>query len=139
MEHTFLAGIADPLLFPSMARDTVCRWIGARAHDLETVTSELVTNAVRHGLGPMPDAGYVRLKLTTESRRCELLVTDPGRSPGEPAMGLPDNDPSPDPDPDPGVERLRGLVLVDLLTGGLWGHFRNERRERVVWAVLPLA
>ncbi|MEW9549636.1 ATP-binding protein [Nonomuraea sp. NPDC050783] len=140
MEHTFLAGDADPLLLPAMARETVLRWAGRRAHDLETVTSELVTNAVRHGFGPPPGTGYVRLKLTADPPgRYELVVTDPGRSPGEPVMGLPDNDPSPDPDPDPGVERLRGLVLVDLLTHGLWGHFRNTRHERVVWAILPPA
>ncbi|MGA4994232.1 ATP-binding protein [Nonomuraea bangladeshensis] len=136
--HTFHVEGGNPLLVPARARETVCHWIEARSCDLETVTSELVTNAVRHGFGTTPHTGYVHLKLTTDlAGRHELVVTDPGRSPGEPVMGLPDNDPAPDPDPDPRVERLRGLVLVDLLTAGLWGHYRNGRGERVVWAILP--
>lgn len=65
--------------------------------DILLVTSELVTNAVEHGGGP------VRLRLQTDDDRIMLRVADGGS--GEPALR----------EAGPLAERNRGLWLVDAL------------------------
>lgn len=77
---------------------------------LRLLTSELVTNAIRHGARPAEDH-LVELALWPADGHYWLAVSDPGD--GRPALGS----------PRPGACGGRGLVLVDALS--------------VAWAVIP--
>jgi len=78
--------------------------------DLELLTSELVTNAVRHGARPA-DEELIELVLWPADGHYWLAVSDPGS--GKPTLAA----------PGPGAEGGRGLVLVDALSAA--------------WAVVP--
>lgn len=71
--------------------------------DLGLVTSELVTNAIRHG-ARQRDEDLIELVLWPADGHYWLAVSDPGT--GRPALGHPDED----------AESGRGLFLVDRLT-----------------------
>jgi anti-sigma regulatory factor (Ser/Thr protein kinase) len=85
------------------------------------ILSELATNAVRHSSGPddrLVETRYERLR--DGSLRIEVHDTDdskPERK--EPSL-----------DADSG----RGLLLVDMLTGGRWGVSDREGVGKLVWA-----
>ncbi|MEU6716850.1 ATP-binding protein [Nonomuraea sp. NPDC046802] len=134
----FLIEQIDHGLIPAKARITITNWVGAdhaRVWELQTVASELVTNAIRYGIGP--EAGWVRMRLSSEPGNFHFTVTDPGRSEHFPQIRKADDSSSPDIDPGPEVERFRGLRVVHEITGGFWGHYVNSFHERVVWALIP--
>jgi anti-sigma regulatory factor (Ser/Thr protein kinase) len=85
----------------------------ADPHELQLVCSELVTNAVVHGLPP------VRMLLHEGADEIVVAVFDGGVAPiavGDSPTG--------------------GLRIVDEITGGRWGS-RRTRAGTWVWAVLP--
>jgi anti-sigma regulatory factor (Ser/Thr protein kinase) len=104
------------------ARVAVAGFAGRRQLDdrftdvLVLVTSELVSNAVRHA------AHAVTVQLVEHDDRFTVLVADDG--PGTPVRA----------DPDPGAESGRGLVIVDGLATR-WGT-RPTVTGKTVWADL---
>ena len=110
-----------------MARDTVraalkrCDLGGDLVGDVLVVTSELVTNAVRHG-GASPDAP-VQIRMAIDGGRLRIEVTDPG--PGF----------APEPTIEPGAHGGFGLRLLADQSDG-WGVERGD--GTTVWFELEL-
>jgi anti-sigma regulatory factor (Ser/Thr protein kinase) len=98
------------------------------AEDLGLLTSELVTNAIRHGARPEDD-DLVELVLWAGDGHCWLAVSDPG-------TGSADGTLKPG---HPGVdsETGRGLLLVDTLAAA-WAVRPRPSRGTSVIAGLPL-
>lgn len=93
------------------------RWgCGHLVDDATVVTSELVTNALRHG------AGERELRLSPANGGVLLEVSDTGD--GWPHIR----------DDDPLTPGGLGLVIVDRISAD-WGAARNDR-GKVVWALL---
>jgi anti-sigma regulatory factor (Ser/Thr protein kinase) len=92
----------------------------------ELVVSELVTNALRHGV---PSARKIvseyciRLRLLAQAPFVMCMVTDPGH--GIPVLR----------DSDPGSESGRGLTVVDACSVR-WGWHLLDEGGKVVWALL---
>jgi anti-sigma regulatory factor (Ser/Thr protein kinase) len=90
------------------------------------VVSELVTNALRHGVTP-GQAGRgdcpVRLRLLGQAPYVMCLVTDPGS--GSPVLR----------EPDPFGETGRGLNVVESCCVR-WGWYLLDGGGKVVWALL---
>jgi len=100
-------------------RSTLTTW-GLPRHlvgDAELVATELVTNAVRHGRGP------VRLRLALEDQHLVVAVADCDPHPVDPAARAADDD-----------ESGRGLAIV----AGLSQHHgcTVNGRRKVMWAAL---
>jgi anti-sigma regulatory factor (Ser/Thr protein kinase) len=97
------------------------------AEDAAVIVSELVTNALQHGLR---DVGSVQEQVELiwwrRSSQVICMVTDPGTEP--PVMI---------PDPDPLAEEGRGLHVVDALST-TWGWTRLGGCRKAVWATLPV-
>ncbi|SHL59276.1 ATP-binding protein [Actinacidiphila paucisporea] len=93
--------------------------------ELGFITSELVTNAIRHGACADADE-VVELVLWPTDGHYWLAVSDPG--PGKPAV---DHRPSPD------TESGRGLLLVDALADA-WAVVPRPYRGKSVVAGLAL-
>lgn len=137
--HTFTMNDLSPQKVPARARQIIRLWMGEnhpRTYDLQTLATELITNAVSHGLGSMPTTRWIRMRLEHEASFIRLTVTDPGHSGTFPQLGHPVNDPGPD-DDDTAIETGRGLHIVHSITAGSWGHYYNVQNERVVWALVP--
>ena len=101
------------------AHDCLTRWqLEKQADNVELVVTELVTNAIRHGRGP------VTLSIGRRLKRIVVQVQDP--SPEQPA---PDQ-------PDVLADSGRGLLLVEELAAD-WGSTPTDGGKRV-WAELPL-
>lgn len=119
--------------------------LGPSVHrDLLLVASELVTNALRHGLrlaaagaapgeGPLParpDQPLVGVALLAAEANLTCAVTDPGG-------GIPAARPA-----DPFAESGRGLLLVEALSlrWGWHGRVLHDGRPagKTVWAQFPL-
>jgi len=98
--------------------------------DAAAVISELVTNAIRYGLGSEPRTstadGRIELVLLRLAGAVVCLVTDP--SPEAPVLL----------EPDEAAERGRGLRIVDSLSSR-WGWMPLGDGCKAVWAALPLA
>jgi anti-sigma regulatory factor (Ser/Thr protein kinase) len=82
------------------------------------LASELVTNAVRHGAGP------VAVHVTWDAEGVHVEVAD--QSPGLPVLRA----------VDPEAISGRGLILVDGLSSG-WGVLGNTR-GKIVWFTVDL-
>lgn len=109
------------------ARVTLNLWGMDALTDLaELVISELLTNAVRHGV---PSAcktvsqHCVRLRLLAQAPFVMCMVADPGR--GIPVLR----------DSDPDAESGRGLTVVDACCVR-WGWHLLDGGGKVVWALL---
>ncbi|MGW0824354.1 ATP-binding protein [Streptomyces sp. NPDC002845] len=124
-------------------RGTLGQWdIGDRFDDVCLVVSELVTNALRHGLSPLdaprtprvprvPGQGQeppVRLHLMRWSERLVCAVRDPSHD--TPVAG--DSD-------DFSAESGRGLFLVDSFADSWgWHPLAGTLSGKVVWALFRL-
>ncbi|WP_340374301.1 ATP-binding protein [Streptomyces sp. SS7] len=100
------------------------------ADDALTVVTELASNAVLHGLPPLPadhltDHFDVRLRLTLRRSHLMCAVTDPSDSP-----------PLYPPPGDDLLEHGRGLYIVETLSEH-WGWTRRSPVGKTVWAMLP--
>lgn len=98
------------------------------ADDLGLLTSELVTNAIRHGVRPEDD-GLVELVLWPADGHYWLAVSDPGTGCADGAL-TPRH-------PDAQAEAGRGLLLVDTLAAA-WAVVPRPVRGTSVVAGLPL-
>jgi len=98
------------------------------AEDAAVIVSELVTNALRHGLHGLSGAAPAEVELIWWRRAGEItcMVTDPGAQP--PVMAA----------PDPLAEAGRGLHVVEALSDA-WGWTRLDGRRKAVWASLPVS
>jgi two-component sensor histidine kinase len=109
------------------ARDALLEWDMAGLIDIaELVVSELVTNALRHGIpsarGPLGD-GSVRLRLLAQDPFVMCMVSDPGREiPVLRQAG-------------PVSESGRGLRVVGACSVR-WGWHLLDEGGKIVWALL---
>lgn len=87
------------------------------------IASELVTNAVRHGLGGTDDG--VELAWQRQAARVICMVTD--RSPRPPVLGSADQD----------AESGRGLQVVQAIAA-TWGWMLLSATSKAVWAALTI-
>jgi anti-sigma regulatory factor (Ser/Thr protein kinase) len=94
--------------------------------DLALLTTELVTNAIRHGARP-GDGDLVELVLWPADGHYWLAVSDPGTGNGKPAVAHPGAD----------CESGRGLLLVDHLATAWTVRPRPVRGTSVI-AGIPL-
>lgn len=120
---------------PGAARDFTRQILGSwglrvLAEDAAVIVSELVTNALCHGVrdtnGPARDApAHDRVELILLRRVGEMVcaVTDPGA--GHPVLGT----------PDPAAEAGRGLHVIETLAA-TWGWTRLDAHKKAVWATL---
>jgi len=132
-------------------RRTLDQWdVGDRFDDICLVVSELVTNALRHGL-PIPHQ-----RPSGETRRSAPSgPADAGRSPQPPAVRLhllrwterlvcavrdpSDETPAPRDSDDFSAESGRGLFLVDSFADGWgWHPLAGTLSGKVVWALFRL-
>ncbi len=109
---------------PREARHAIARFLEAArlpqlADDAELLTTELVTNAVRHAAGPIDVRAYVRDGFL----RLEVADADVATTPS-PRSAHPDD------------EGGRGMELVDKLSAR-WG-WRTTGNSKVVWLDLPV-
>lgn len=93
-----------------------------QVQDASTVISELVANAVRHGV-PDEDGG-VRVGWRVDEDRLEVSVRDAG------GLGRPRVD-----HPGPDASGGRGLLLVDALSLGWWVESSDGMRVTAVVAL----
>lgn len=115
------------------ARQTLRGWgLDQMVDDVALVVSELVTNALRHGLGdggplgPAAAAPPVRLGLARWSSRLVCSVRDPSsRGPAPRSPGA-------------AAESGRGLHLVASCSE-TWGWHPLTGAGKVVWALFPAA
>jgi anti-sigma regulatory factor (Ser/Thr protein kinase) len=99
----------------------------ALADDTAVIVSELISNAIRHGVNGRGDPGYDSIELILWRRPGQIIcaVTDPGT--GTPAMA----------NPDPLAEQGRGLHVVEALSV-TWGWTRLGGPGKAVWAALAV-
>jgi anti-sigma regulatory factor (Ser/Thr protein kinase) len=97
------------------------------ADDAAVIVSELVSNAIRHGVGGRDGSAYDGVELILWRRSEEIIcaVTDPGT--GTPVLA----------DPDLLAEQGRGLHVVEALSA-TWGWTRLGGCRKAVWAALPV-
>ena len=109
------------------ARATLRDWgMSALADLAELVVSELVTNALRHGIPAARKLGeqqLVRLRLLAQAPFVMCMVTDPART--IPVIR----------DFDPAAESGRGLTVVEACCVR-WGWQLLDEGGKVVWALL---
>lgn len=109
------------------ARSTLRAWGMAALADLaELVVSELVTNALRHGIPSarrITQEAPIRLRLLAQVPFVMCMVTDPGAD--IPVLR----------DPGPAAESGRGLNVVESCSVR-WGWHLLDEGGKVVWALL---
>lgn len=106
-----------------LARELVNNWLGPHpcADAAVLLTSETVTNAVRHG-SPPDRSGVVRLVARWTGRRVYVAVTDDGAGTTTPHLVKTGLD----------AENGRGLAMVDM-AAQRWGSVRTQHGRRRVW------
>ncbi|MFC5747777.1 ATP-binding protein [Actinomadura rugatobispora] len=115
----------------SFTSATLREWgLDDTADDVLIAVSELVTNALQHGLRGLPKplpAGPIQLVLLGHPRRLLVTVTDPGVRAPEPL------------DIEPGRfgEGGRGLLVVGAVSGA-WGWAPLTTGGKAVWAAFDL-
>ena len=112
-------------------RATLCGWgMAAVCDDAELVVSELVTNALRHGLsgsgapGPYGSGPVIGLRLMIQAPHLLCMVTDPSRE-------IPLRR-----DPDLLDATGRGLCVIESCSFR-WGWRLLDEGGKVVWVLLP--
>ncbi|HEY0543650.1 MAG TPA: ATP-binding protein [Actinoallomurus sp.] len=111
------------------ATDTLNSWgLSQLVDDAVVIISELVTNAVRHGVPPYAAAAGdmpIKLSLVRQGRFLVLIVADP-------------SDQGPELRPaDDVCENGRGLHVIEALSH-VWGWTPLGDTGKAVWAALPL-
>ncbi|MFC7728861.1 ATP-binding protein [Actinomadura keratinilytica] len=125
------ADAASPKAAREFARATLEEWgLADAVEDVLVAVSELVTNALRHGLTdllrPAPPCP-IQVVLLGHPRRLVVVVTDPGTQVPEQA----------EPDPDRFGEAGRGLVVVGAVSDA-WGWAPLTTGGKAVWAAFDL-
>jgi hypothetical protein len=118
---------------PAIARDftaaTLRSWgLADLCDDAMVVVSELVTNAIRHGVTPgfgIADERPIRLSLVRHGRLLVCIVADGSRC--EPTMREPCDD----------AETGRGLHVIEALSRA-WGWTPLPGTGKAVWAALAV-
>ncbi|RAJ55437.1 anti-sigma regulatory factor (Ser/Thr protein kinase) [Streptomyces sp. Amel2xB2] len=148
LDHSTVSGSATCALPPrfdavrsarDFTRETLQRWrLEGEFDTVALVVSELVTNALRHGLPASPAAGAepasspVRLDLMRWAARLVCAVRDPSGAPPETADGCTEF-------VDFTAESGRGLCLVESFSDGWgWHPLTGMMRGKVVWALFRL-
>ncbi|MFB4307521.1 ATP-binding protein [Actinomadura sp. GTD37] len=126
------AEITAPRSAREFTQATLDEWglTGDACGDVVVAVSELVTNALRHGLEGLPQPlplCPIQLVLVGHPRRLVVSVTDPSGRVPEPAAS----------DPDRFVEGGRGLVVVGAISDA-WGWARLATGGKAVWAAFDL-
>ncbi|GAA2152392.1 ATP-binding protein [Actinomadura napierensis] len=125
------AEITAPRTAREFTQATLRDWgLTEDAEDVVVAISELVTNALRHGLEGLPQPlplCPIQVVLVGHPRRLVVTVTDPGARAPEP---LPN-------DPDRFVEGGRGLLVVSGVSDA-WGWARLSTGGKAVWASFDL-
>jgi anti-sigma regulatory factor (Ser/Thr protein kinase) len=98
----------------------VARGLAPLAHDAELLTSELVTNAIRHALD------LITVRAVHRDGALLLNVSDDGVDSGELTSAL----------ASPSAERGRGLFLVNQVAGD-WGVIGDKGCGKTAWFLLP--
>ncbi|QXJ25559.1 ATP-binding protein [Actinomadura graeca] len=120
---------------PRTARDfvqaTLREWaVGGDRENVVIAVSELVTNALRHGMDglprPLPPCP-IQVVLLGHPRRLVAVVSDPGLRVPEPVA----------PEPDRFGEGGRGLLVVGAVSD-TWGWARLATGGKAVWAAFDL-
>lgn len=110
-------------------RDTLRDWqLDALVQEAVIIASELVTNAIRHGVCPAAgstDNARVELAWQRHAGRLICVVKDLSAQPPVLAAA------------DPSAESGRGLQVVQALAA-TWGWMRLGAQEKAVWAALLL-
>ncbi|WP_433137666.1 ATP-binding protein [Actinomadura nitritigenes] len=125
------AEITAPRTAREFTQATLREWgLGEGTEDVVVAVSELVTNALRHGLEGLPQPlplCPIQVVLVGHPRRLVVTVTDPGARAPE---ALPA-------DPDRFVEGGRGLLVVSGVSDA-WGWARLSTGGKAVWASFDL-
>ncbi|MFI6516756.1 ATP-binding protein [Spirillospora sp. NPDC050679] len=122
---------AAPKRARSFTAATLADWgLAEQSDDAVIAVSELVTNALRHGLREVPhgpSGGPVQLVLLGHPRRLVVMVTDPGDRVPEPAAHAPEWF----------GEGGRGLLVVGAVSSA-WGWAPLTTGGKAVWAAFDL-
>lgn len=132
-DHEFLVALPSTDAAPAMARHLIaaaCRGRPQQAVDIALIlTSELVTNAVRHGSEP------ISLGISLAHGVLHVNVHDGSRVAPRPA---PDGQPDGQPDGEPDSEHGRGLLIVAELASDWGARSRAGSPGKIVWFDLRL-
>ena len=118
-------GLRAPRTARVFTGETLTGW-DVRPSDVEAaqlVVSELVTNALHHA----PATQAITLELLAGDSSVEVRVSDEGRQ--APERRTPS-------DPESGIERGRGVWIVDAFTDH-WGTERDGHGGKTVWCEVP--
>lgn len=122
-------GHESPRLARDFTRATLAEWRISRLNDEALlIVSELVTNALCHGLEGVPLVAQqcpVQLVLLGHRRRLVIVVTDPGA--GVPARS----------ERGPAAENGRGLCVIEGVSAA-WGWAPLATGGKAVWAALEI-
>ncbi|WP_051712692.1 ATP-binding protein [Spirillospora albida] len=129
--RVFPAEITAPRAAREFTRATLLDWrVPGDAGDVLVAVSELVTNALRHGMEGLPQPlplCPIQVVLLGHRRRLVVTVTDPGGQVPEPVAA----------DPDRFTEGGRGLLVVGAVSDA-WGWARLATGGKAVWAAFDL-
>ncbi|WP_242887468.1 ATP-binding protein [Actinomadura litoris] len=125
------AEISAPKAARDFAQATLREWdVAGDREDVVVAVSELVTNALRHGMEGLPQPlplCPIQVVLLGHARRLVVVVTDPGRRIPE-AVAC---------DPDWFGDGGRGLLVVGAVSDS-WGWARLATGGKAVWAAFDL-